>query len=133
MKRLNDNRYSQLLNAIDAFIPGTKHLIELRNFQEHPGDKVTYIENFSVTSENEIGYPVWFVKGKNPEPIIPSMKHAIEFIISMAEAMLTHYLLASPNSDLPYCVEEIPEDKIDPKKPIRYRLSIDLGAMQFKR
>jgi len=133
VNKLNDDKYSQLINAIDKFIPGTKHLIELRNFQEHPGDKITYIDNFTVTAENEIGYPVWYVKGKKPESIIASMKHAVGFVVSMSEAMLAHYLLVSIKSELPFYIEEIPENKIDHKKPIKYRLSIELGALQLKR
>ena len=132
VKRLNDNRYSQLINAIDGFIPGTKHLIELRNFQEHPGDRITYIENFTITSQNEVGYPVWYVKGNDPESIIASMKSAIEFVVSLSETMLVHYLFASMKSKFPYYVEEIPEKDIDHKKPIRYRLSIDIGSIQFE-
>ena len=133
VSKLNDKRYTQLIEAIDAFIPGTKHLIELRNFQEHPGDKITYIENFTVTPKNEIGYPVWYVKGNDPEPVVASMKSAIEFAVTFSESMLVHYLLASIKSNFPYYVEEIPEKDIDPKKPIRYRLSIDISSMKFKR
>jgi len=133
INKLNDNRYSQLIEAIDAFIPGTKHLIELRNFQEHPGDKITYIENFTVTPKNEVGYPVWYVKGNDPESIIASMKSVIEFVVAFSESMLAHYLLSSTKSKFPCNVEEIPEKDIDHKKPIRYRLSIDIGSIKFER
>ncbi len=132
VNKLNDNKYAQLIGAIDAFIPGTKHLIELRNFQEHPGDKFTYIENFSITPKDEIGYPVWYVKGNDPEAIVSSMKHAIEFVVKLSESMLAHYLLASSNDKLPHYVVEIPKKDIDPKKPIRYRMSIDIGSMKFE-
>ena len=46
--------------------------------------------------------------------------------------MLVHYLLESPKSKFPQYVEEIPEKDIDPKKPIKYRLSIDIGSMKFE-
>jgi hypothetical protein len=133
LKKLNDNRYDALIKTTDGFILGTKHLIELRNFQEHPGDKITYIENFTVTPKNEVGYPVWYVKGNDPESIVASMKSAIEFVVTLSESMLVHYLLASTKSKFPQYVEEIPEKDIDPKKPIRYRLSIDIGSIKFER
>jgi hypothetical protein len=133
VNKLNDKRYSQLIEAIDAFIPGTKHLIELRNFQEHPGDKITYIENFTVTPKNEVGYPVWYVKGNEPESIVASMESAIEYVVTLSESMLIHYLLATTKSNFSYFVEEIPEKDIDPKKPIRYRLSIDMSSIKFER
>ena len=82
LNKLNDNRYDPLIKTIDDFIPGTKYLIELRNFQEHPGDKITYIENFTVTQKNEVGYPVWYVKGNDPESIVASMKYAVDFIVT---------------------------------------------------
>jgi len=133
LSKLNDNRYDPLIKTIDGFIPGTKHLIELRNFQEHPGDKITYIENFTVTPKNEVSYPVWYVKGNDPESIVASMKYAIDFVVTLSESMLVHYLLASTKSKFPQYVEEIPEKDIDPKKPIKYRLSIDIGSMKFER
>jgi len=133
VNKLDDNRYSQLTEAIDTFIPGTKHLIELRNFQEHPGDKITCIENFTVTPKNEVGYPVWYVTGNDPESIIATMKSAIEFVITFSESMQTHYLLASTKRNFPCYVEEIPEKDIDHKKPIRYRLSINIGSIKFER
>jgi len=132
VNKLNDNRYAQLIEVIDAFTPGTKHFIELRNFQEHPGDRITYIENFTVTPKNEIGYPVWYVKGNDPESIIASMKSAIDFVVTLSESMLVHYLLASTKSKYPHYVEEIPEKDVDPKKKIRYRLSIDIGSIKFE-
>lgn len=133
VNKLGEERYTHLIEAMDAFIPGTKHLIELRNFQEHPGDKVTYIENFTVTPENEIGYPVWYVEGNEPESIIASMKSAIEFVVKFSETMLVHFLLAATKSKVPYYVEEIPDKDIDPKKPIKYRLSIDISEISFGR
>jgi hypothetical protein len=133
LRKLNDNRYDPLIKTIDGFIPGTKHLIELRNFQEHPGDKITYIENFTVTPKNEVGYPVWYVKGNDPESIVASMKYAIDFVVTLSESMLVHYLLASTKSKFPQYVEEIPEKNIDPKKPIKYRLLIDVESMKFER
>jgi len=131
-KNLNDNRYSQLIKVIDSFVPGAKHLIELRNFQEHPGDKITIVENFTITPKNKVGYPVWYVKGNNPESIIASIKSAIEFVVSLSETMLIHYLLASTKSRFPYFIEEIPEKDIDLKKTIRYRLTVDINSIEFK-
>lgn len=129
VEKLSSDKYEKLLNSLGEFIPGTKHLIELRNYQEHPGEKVTLIENFTITPKNEVCYPVWYLKGKKPESIVTSMKSAIDFSISLSETMLVHYLFASMESRFPYYLEVIPDDDIDPIKPIRHRVSIDIGSI----
>jgi hypothetical protein len=131
VEKLNDEKYKKLLLSIDELIPPAKHLVELRNFQEHPGNKVTHIENFTITSKNEVAYPVWYVKGNPPESIIVSMKSAVSFGVTLAETMLIHYLFASMDGKFPYFIQVIPESAVDKTKPIRYRLSIDIGAIQF--
>lgn len=133
VEKLGDSKYTKLLNSINVFIPGTKHLIELRNFQEHPDTKVTYIKNFTITPKSEVGYPVWYVKGSEPESIIASMKDAIELGVSLSETMLIHYIFASMDSKYPYYIEEIPEKDIDSNKPIRYRLSLDISSIPVRK
>jgi hypothetical protein len=131
VEKLNDEKYSKLLDSIEEFIPAAKHLVELRNFQEHPDTKTTFVENFTITPQNEIGYPVWYVSGNPPNSIIAAMKAAIDFGIVFTETMLIHYLFASMESRFPYYIEVVPEEKIDRKTPIRYRLSIDIGSIHF--
>jgi hypothetical protein len=131
VEKLNDEKYKKLLLALDEFIPQAKYLVELRNFQEHPDTKVTCIENFTFTPKNEVAYPVWYVKGNPPESIVASMKSAVGFGVVLAETMLIHYIFASMDGKFPYYIEVIPESDIDKTKPILYRLSIDIGAVQF--
>jgi len=125
--KLSNERHSTLLAAIDQFCPGSKHLIELRNYQEHPGELRTHVNNFSITANNEISYPVWFVSGKPPEPILASMNAAVDFAISLCETLLVHLIFAAMETKIPYFVQEIPDEDMESKLPIKYRLSIEIS------
>lgn len=131
ISKLSNGECINFLEFLDGYKDSVKHLIELRNYQEHPGDKVTHIENYKLMPDGTICHPLWYVSGKEPSSLVVEMGSAIDFVISLNETMLMHLIFLSLDSNLPYYVEETPDDKINQKKPIKYKLSIDVSQLNF--
>lgn len=112
-----------------------RYLIDLRNFHEHPKDIKTIIENFHVAPDGRIQVPTWQLVGREdqgePSPIKEEMFAAVEFLIQVAEAMLLHLVMQLVSQRFPYFIEEIPLENVDPKMPIKYRLSIDISKLRM--
>ena len=105
-----------------------RYLIDLRNFHEHPKKLRTVVENFRVLPSGQIQAPVWYLEGlgqAEPHPIKEEAAATVDFLRELGEVMFIHLLMARVTKKLPYGIQEVPEDKIAPELPIRYRLSID--------
>jgi len=111
--------------------PGVAYLIELRNHQEHPGVKRTVVDNFAVQPDDTISLPMWYLFGETPRPIGVEMRAGVQFLVQMAEAMLIHLVMHTVDKRFPYIIQEYEAPDIDPKKPIKYRLSADLSRLRI--
>lgn len=123
-----------LVQFITSNAMSVRYLIDLRNFHEHPKDVSTVINNFHVTPSGEVAAPTWQLSGtKNsePRPIKEEMVAAIDFLVQVAEAMLIHLVLHRISPQFPFIVEEIPDEDIDSKLPIKFRLSIDISKLHM--
>lgn len=109
------------------------NLIELRNFHEHPKSKgrKTSIDNFRLMPDSSILSPHWGLSGNVPRPIKEDMLYAISFLTSIAELMLIHLVMQTTSKNFPYIILAIPESEISTSKPIRYKLTLDVGKMNF--
>ena len=109
---------------------GVRYLIELRNFQEHPDAKRTVVDNFKVMPDGTISVPMWYLSDDTPRPVREEMSAAVEFLIQMAEAMLIHLVMATVTNTFPFIIEQIEDAQVNPKMPIKYRLSVDIARMK---
>lgn len=109
---------------------GVRYLIELRNFQEHPDAKRTIVDNFKVMPDGSISVPMWHVSTDTPQPIRDDMSAALEFLIQVSEAMLIHLVMGAITKSFPFIIEQIEDAQVDPKIPIKYRLSVDISRMR---
>lgn len=109
---------------------GVRYLIELRNYQEHPGAKRTVINNFAVMPDGAISVPMWYVSGETPRPIREEMQAATEFLVQMAEAMLIHLVMHTVDRRFPFIIQKLEASQVGPKMPIKYRLSIDSSKLK---
>ena len=107
-----------------------RYLIDLRNFQEHPGAKRTIVDNFAVMPDGSVAVPMWYVSGETPRPIRDEMLAAVGFLVQIAEAMLIHLVMGAVSKQIPFVMEEIDDTHVNPKTPIRYRLSIDIKRLK---
>jgi hypothetical protein len=106
------------------------HLVELRNFQEHPGEKRTIIENFALMPNGHVSEPVWYVSGDEPRSIRDEMLGGAEFLVGIAEEMFIRLVLEAADERYSFTVQRVPNSQLDPAKPIRYRLSINLAKLK---
>lgn len=108
-----------------------RYLIDLRNFHEHPKEKRTIIENFRLMPDSRIQVPMWHLSDQDPHPIKEEMDAANQFLLEMTEAMLIHLVMHSVSRKFPFIIEAVPDDQIDEKAPIKYRLSIDVSKLRM--
>jgi len=125
---------SPLVQFVRGNAPVVRYLIDLRNFHEHPKDVKTVIQNFHVIPSGEIQAPTWQLVGtgdQEPRPVKDEMHAAIVFLLQVAEAMLIHLVMHRISRQFPFVVEEIPDENVDPKVSIKYRLTIDITKLKM--
>lgn len=104
--------------------PGIRHLIDLRNFQEHPGERRTVVENFAVLPNGDVAPPMWYVSGDTKRPIAAEMRAAVTFLIETAEELLLSLVDRSVDDRFPLVLLDIEPADRDPVKPIRFRIGM---------
>lgn len=122
-----DNPLTQFVTANSNTI---KYIIKLRNHYEHPGDVKTIIKNFILTPNKKIQVPSWKLSNDEFRPIKEEMFAMVNFLMEVAEGILIHCVMQSVPKTSPYIIEHIEESQVDPNKPIRYRLSIDINRLK---
>jgi hypothetical protein len=115
---------------VQANAGGVRYIIELRNYQEHPHEKRTIIDNFAVMPDGSILEPKWYISGDPPGPIRDEMAAAAEFLVQMAESMLIHLVMHTVDKRIPFVIEEVDATQLNPKMPIKYRLSVDVSKLK---
>ena len=115
---------------VQANAPVARYLIELRNHQEHPGVKRTIVDNFALMPNDTISLPMWYVSGETPRPVAAEMRETTAFLVEMAEAILILLVMHTVDKRFPYVIQEYEAAKINPKMPIKYRLSADLSKLK---
>jgi hypothetical protein len=123
IKFLETNRpdYTDYLTFLQQEHQNIVTLLDMRNFQEHPGDggKTTTIFNFRLTPKG-IRPPSWFVTGKPETGVLTDMPLMIEFLVQFAELNLLFCLMDNLADSIPYRIDEIPAEKRDQNCPIRF-------------
>lgn len=120
-----------LTEAVVSAAPGIRHLVDLRNFHEHPKQKKTIVKDFTLMPDLKIRVPIWHVSDQEPRPINVDMLAALEFLTQTVEMMFIHLVMHKISKQFPYIMLEIPENEIDPQNPIRYKLSLDGSKLRF--
>jgi hypothetical protein len=115
----------QLIDYLRQTIPFTKRFVDLRNGLEHPtACDATMVQDFQVTPEG-IKPPSWTRPGISDEgPVVDEMSQFLESLIVFCEHVFFFGLLdnIAPDFQIGFEVKLLPENKIDPECPIRYRL-----------
>jgi len=113
--------------------PTVKYLVDLRNLQEHPNDVRTIVNDFHVLPDGSISPPVMHLSDQDPQPLHEHLRAASSYLVRLTEAVFIHAIMARLADTFPFYVEEIEESAINPRCPIKYRLSINLSALPFVR
>jgi hypothetical protein len=109
-----------------------RHLIDLRNYHEHPKIKKTIITNFTLMPDLRVRVPMWYVSDQEARPVKNDMLAALEFLTKVTEAMFLHLVMYKISNKFPYIIEEIPEKEINSASPIKYRLTLDASKLRFQ-
>lgn len=115
-----------VLEAADT----VKKIVDLRNYQEHPGKKETVVENFKLTPDVTIMAPRWHITGEDEKFINEDMGSSILFILQTAEAIFIYLILQNISKSFPFIIHRIPDEEIDDDKPVMFKLTLDVG--QFR-
>jgi len=116
----HNNEFVQFLKEIQ---PGLKHIIDLRNTQEHPKkDRKLVIENFTLKSGNEISPPLWYLSGEKPYAIHSDLASIVDFLIVAVECTFLYCFMDNIDSSFTFIVISIDDSALDPICPIKYRI-----------
>jgi len=110
---------------------GIKHIVDLRNYDEHPKKKRTVIENFRLLPSSGIQVPVWHLSDEAPRSIKEEMIAANLFLREMVETMLILLVMHCVTRKFPYVILTGADAQIDEKIPIKYRLSLDVSKLRI--
>jgi hypothetical protein len=124
---LMDGKDATLKGMIEKFEPISTKINALRNFQEHTEMSETKIFNFSVKQGPSYDVPTWEITGKTkyqPSLIGDDMQEFNKNLFHAAEGIFMHCLLCAAAPSMPYLIESVPNESIDPDCPIKYKLSM---------
>ncbi len=110
-----------------------KYLVDLRNHQEHPGDIRTIIEDFKVLPDGSIAPPMLYLSGENPMLLCEQLDATASYLVHVTEAIFLHAVMARLSDAFPFFLEEIEPARIKAECPIKYRLSVNLAALNARK
>jgi len=123
---------SQLTVFVRKHADGIRHIVELRNYYEHPQKrKRTIIDNFHLLPGSGIQVPVWHLSDDVPRSIKEEMIAANLYLRDVVETMLILLVMHCVTRKIPYVILIGTADQIDKKVPIKYRLSLDVSKLKI--
>jgi hypothetical protein len=108
-----------------------EYLIALRNAAEHPGGHsgTLRIENFALEPDGKISEPTWHREKdgqpvNDPSSIRADMETAIHNMLFLGEDIVASWAADNLHAPELMRIAQIPEDRRDPKCPIRYVVTV---------
>jgi len=131
LKKKNFPEDSPLMKFLHENITPIKHIINLRNKDEHSNDKIrTIIKDFALLPGRKISEPCWHLSNSEPVPIKDEMEHMLKYLIGLAEIMLIRLVMTFLKKNIPYILIEKPTQ--DANLPIKYELTMDIDLGKLK-
>lgn len=113
------------------FHPLAKHVVDLRNSQEHPREGFSFTSSdFSLSPDEVVNAPQWGVDRDKLYPAHLEMQRILEELVSVGEGLIILLVVNSSdysNTPFQYVVSEIDAENRDDDCPFRYNL-----YLQFK-
>lgn len=116
-----NNRLSRWLRCNCDWI---QKLTDSRNAVEHPEKTSLVIRNFHLTVRGTISEPTWALNDEKPKPILKAMGVIPINMLEFAEILLI-YSLKNTKDIYPIVIAEIPEDKRERAKPVRFIATLE--------
>ncbi len=99
-------------------------LIDSRNAVEHPEKASLVIKNFHLTERGTISEPTWALNDEKPKSILKDMGVIPANMLKFAEILLI-YSLKNTKNIYPIVIAEIPEDKREKARPVRFIATLE--------
>ncbi len=114
-----DHPVAKLLEEDQRWI---KEMLDLRNEDEHPKTSKPFVEDFDISPRPEGGYLIKVPRFYNDKGVRECLDACSHNLLTFSEEMIA---LGLTNFFPPGIIlSEIPEDKRDPAKPVRFRLGL---------
>ncbi len=107
---------------VKAAAGDVRHLVEMRNYLEHPDGRRTIINNFQLLPDGRLRPPTWHLSGEPPVHIANDMSAMIDFLIEVSEELLIHLVIYRGRERMIFNVQEATDDQIDRDFPVKYKL-----------
>jgi hypothetical protein len=107
-----------------------RHLVEMRNYLEHPNGKRTIINNFQLLPDGRLRPPTWHLSDEPPLPIARDMSAMIDLLIEVTEELLIHLVIYRGRERMIFSVQEITADQMDRDFPVKYKLVAYLKSLR---
>ena len=121
-KKFGDNNH--LTSWLRCNCDWIKKLIDSRNAVEHPENASLVIKNFHLTERGTISEPTWALNDEKPKFISKDMSVIPINMLEFAEILLI-YSLRNIKDIYPIVIAEIPEDKRERAKPVRFIATLE--------
>jgi len=113
-----------IIDTLEQFEPVAKHIVDLRNRQEHPKEKYTFeFSDFTILPTAEISAPLWG-KNKANRSIHKEMDVLVKEIVEFTEWLVIHLVRSKEKKNRMFelCVFKIPDEQMDLNCPIKFRV-----------
>lgn len=105
-----------------------RHLVDLRNYDEHPGEKRTRIRNLHVLPNGDLKVPTISLEGgdDSAEYSLRSVLVAVvPYLLDVSERVVIHSVLNGLSRGSPFVVQRISDSEVDASRPVRHRLTVN--------
>ena len=126
---LGELRDSEVSKLLDAEHERLRHIVDLRNFYEHPGEKETTVKDFYWdAARRTVHLPTWNITDE-PESSIGKDTSAIaDFLRDFAEALIVLSALEATSDAFPFMLVRNSPPRVE--MPTRFSLTVDLTMLK---
>lgn len=110
-----------------------KYIVDLRNFQEHPGKVSAVLDDFHVLPDGSVSAPILHLSNEDPQPLGERLTEVSVYLVHLTEAIFIHSIMRRLDGRWPVVLSELETSAIDPKCPIKYRLVINVPGNTARR
>jgi hypothetical protein len=113
-------------------------IVSVRNYIEHPDVGLSIeLRNFEHTVDNKFMVPAWRYNLRNYEQDFFSdacqdMDHLCNNMLEFAEELFCLSIRKVWDVKWPFFIYRVPEERIDPQRPMRYAVSLDFEQLTGK-
>ena len=124
------DEHHRFYNWVKDNEPAIKHIVNLRNAQEHPtANNKLAISNFIVEAGNVIKPPIWELSNCNAQRIDEEMAAITTFLLEFGELLVILCAISSDKLSFPYQIAIIPEAEQKKECPMFYKPYLDIKLL----